>query len=236
MERFGRLPIRRPPRDTFTLPRLIICEGPSDEAFFRALIAARPLPEFCIRHTGESNVEGSGGISRFGDLLKSIPSWNGFYQLTDIILVADNDLTPQENFDNVCEQISSVGPYGVPPQQYPVPSRPLKTIAGLHNITVLMVPSENEPGVLETLCLTAAVAAAPDITACTEKFANCTNADEWENPNNLTKMKLRSLLTAQSERNPLVGLGMVWNQNPGLIPLNHEVFDPIVDFLGGFHA
>lgn len=230
------MPIRRPPRTTLTLPRLIVCEGPSDEAFFRALINARQLPEFSIRQTGESNAEGGGGITRFGDFLKGIPSWNGFYQLTDIILVADNDLTPRENFDNVCDQISSVDPYGGPPQQYPVPSRPLETVAGPPNITVLMVPSENEPGVLETLCLTAAVVVAPDITACTDRFANCTSADIWENPNNLTKMKLRSLLTAQNERNPFIGLGMVWDQNTGLIPLNHQVFDPIVDFLGGFHA
>lgn len=213
-----------------------MCEGLSDEAFFRALIAARPLPEFAIHHTGESNAEGAGGISRFGDLLKAIPSWNGFYELTDIILVADNDLTPQENFDNLCDQISSVDPYGVPPQQYPVPSRPLETVAGSPNITVLMVPSEDEPGILETLCLTAAVAAAPDITACTDRFANCTSADKWGNPNNLTKMKLRSLLTSQNESNPLVGLGLVWHQNPGLIPLNHEVFDPIVSFLQRFRA
>jgi hypothetical protein len=84
-----------------TLPRLIICEGPSDEAFFRALIKSRGLSEFSIRNGTDSGPEAGGGIDQFGALLTAIRAWRGFEQVTDIILAADNDLSPQTNFTKV---------------------------------------------------------------------------------------------------------------------------------------
>ena len=34
--------------ETFTLPRLIICEGPEDKAFFQRLIEERKLSKFHV--------------------------------------------------------------------------------------------------------------------------------------------------------------------------------------------
>jgi hypothetical protein len=120
----------RLPRNTFTGPRAIVCEGRADEAFFRALIAARQLPEFDIKTTGDADPNQRGGIDKFGLLLQGIPSWGGFDQLTDILLIADNDESPADNFRRVRDQIAAVTPFGVPPTKYTVPDKPLERTTG----------------------------------------------------------------------------------------------------------
>lgn len=68
-------------RAVLLYPRLIICEGASDEAFFRKLIKNRGLPPFCVRHTGDFDPANKGGKSKFGKFLQGLPTWHGFYSL-----------------------------------------------------------------------------------------------------------------------------------------------------------
>ena len=119
------------PRNTFSeKTKLIVCEGPSDEAFLRALIKHKRLPEVSIRHTGDADETGRGGIDKFHAYFKGIPGHVGFFDLTAILIVADNDLTPDGNFRKITGQLSALEPFGEPPQRFPVPTKPLERANG----------------------------------------------------------------------------------------------------------
>jgi hypothetical protein len=162
----------RPKRDVLTGSRLIICEGPIDEAFFRSLIRARGLPEFAIRNGSDRSPEASGGIDSIGSLLVGIAIWDGFSNLTEILIAADNDQTPAENFEKVRSQIARAG-------NYPVPSAPLQRATGTPNVTVMMIPWANERGNLETLCLGPAMGVSSVLANCVDAFAACVSVSGW---------------------------------------------------------
>lgn len=227
---------KHPPRTALTLPRLLLCEGPSDEAFFRALIRHRRLPEFCIRHTGELNSAGSGGIDQFGPLLRGVVAYEGFPNVTDILVAADADETPEQNFAKVRDQIAAARPETVPPVHFSIPSAPLERKGDRPTVTVLMIPWAGVKGNLESLCLSAAQDTAAASARCVDQFADCTGASGWPEVGKLGKMKLRSLLAAKHKRDPFIGLGNVWVQNEDLIPLGHASFDKIADVLAGYGA
>jgi len=44
-------------------------------------------------------------------------------------------------------------------------------------------------------------------------------------------MKLQAMLSAQHRKNPALGLSNVWRDGTGLIPLDHECFDDLHEFL-----
>ena len=214
----------------------MLCEGPSDEAFFRALIKQRKLPEFCIRHTAEGNEKRAGGIDQIDNFLRGVATWEGFDQLTDILIVADNDLTPSENFKKVCDAIDSAKPERLPPVNYGVPGKPLERAAGTVRVSVLMVPWEGRPGNLESLCLGPAQSASKDVSDCTDAFANCAGVSGWDSETLRAEMKLRSILAVRHQKNPFIGFGKVWTKggDPKLIPLDDHAFDAIADVLKGF--
>jgi hypothetical protein len=88
-----------PSYDEITKTKMIVCEGKSDVAFIRSIISTFNLPDVCVRYTSTKG-HGPGGIDSFGSFLTGVRSFRGFYDLTDILLVADNDMSPQANFGN----------------------------------------------------------------------------------------------------------------------------------------
>lgn len=223
-----------PPRNMFTKTKLIVCEGPSDEAFLRALIKFKGIPEVSIRHTGDADSTGRGGIDKFQAYLKGIPGHVGFYDLTDILIVADNDLTPRANFEKITDQLTAVGAFGEPPQTFAVPTNPLKLANGKPNIKIMMLPWTGVSGNLECLCLDAALEANPDLAQKVSAFAVETEAEQWDEVTLKGKMKLRCLLAANHRPDPFIGLGNVWAADPNLIPLNSRHFEDITKELRAF--
>ena len=218
----------RPPRNALTLPRLIVCEGAADEAFLRALIQQRGLPALSIRHPGDLDTGGRGGIDKLGWLLAGIRAWNGFTAVTDLLIVADNDTDPDGNFARVGQQLANAG--------YPVPAAPLAAAEAPNQprVCVLMLPWTNEQGTLDALCLGPARAAAPGIASCVDAFAACVQASGQDHAQRQAAMALRVLLAGAHAKNPGIGLGRVWQDNPALIPLDHAAFDRVARVLADF--
>jgi len=218
-----------------TPPRALLCKGPSDEAFFRALVAARGLPEFSIRNCADADENRRGGIDKFDRLLAAIPTYRGFWDLTDILIVADSDTDPDRKFKKVRDQIGQVVVQAAPAPTYNVPATPLARAPGNPAaITIMLVPWFDMRGNLESLCLPGASAASPAIAACARAFVECTGADGWADNTKIDKLMLRSVLSAQHPPDPFIGLGNIWKEAPGLIPLNHPCFDAISDVLESF--
>lgn len=228
---------RWPSRNTITQPKLILCEGGADEAFLRALIAARSGEPVSIRNTADRSTDPAtrGGVDRFGALLEAVSVFRGFEIVTDIMLVADSDDDPVENFARLRHQIAkATNQNTVPHSTFGVPEAPARTAAGQPSITVLLVPWHDETGNLESLCLPAAETAAGAVAKCVADFAECIGADEWPRLNAIAKLKLRTILAARHRPDPFLGLGTVWMTDPTLIPLNHQCFDRVWLVLDAF--
>jgi hypothetical protein len=98
----------------------------------------------------------------------------------------------------------------------------------------MMMPAENEPGQLETLCLRAIRDAWPQQFQCAEKYAECAGIGDW-NPGKQERAKLRALVSHICKKDPNSSLTHLWHDGRELvIPLNNACFDVIARFLNGF--
>jgi hypothetical protein len=211
-------------------PRLLICEGSDDFFFFQHLIEEWKLPRFHIQHSGGRDPRG--GISKFGAAIRAFRTQRThiYKQLKNIVIVADNDDSPQENFEYVCKQIESVFGYGT------APTAPLDKSNTNPPVTVLMIPGTGVEGHLEKLCQETARNADKNIAKSVDDFMALIHSDKWPSESRKAKAWLRTNLAARCENDPFVSLGEVFSESryKKLIPLNHNSFDQIIDFLKSF--
>ena len=205
-----------------TKPRVIICEGKADVAFFEHLISERGLPEF--------QVLPANGNSRYEDTLVALSAAPGFNGISGILLVGDNDLNPARAFQNIRTQIQRASGYGVP-----VNPGEIAESAGFPDIVVMMVPWHGRVGCLETLLLEAVRAAHADFGACVDDYAACTHVDAW-NEVEVAKMKLQSLTAVICRSDPTTPVSYAWNRPEDIILLTQPCFNQIADFLQAFPA
>lgn len=212
----------------FTKPYLILVEGAGDAAFFRHVIKARTIPDdFDVRCPRDGkNVNGSGN-TRFREALDAFAIIPGFDKLRGILIVTDNDEDPMASFKNVQDQIRNTS------RKHSAPTQPLAKTSGFPAFVVMTIPWINELGNLETLCIQAAEFADPTLATCADTFQVCTGVDQWT-LSKRSKVKLRSIISAGYRRNADESLSFLWNDYPGLIPLNHKCFDKIAVFLTNF--
>lgn len=215
------------PYGPFHLPRLVLCEGRRDEAFFHALTEARGLPEF---HVTSPSEEHGGGKSGFLRALKGMAIATGFERITDIVLAADNDEDPDTSFREVIDYLKAEPNLGSPARAIAIPTQPNVRADGEISTTALMLPWIGIPGSLDSLCLEASSRAHPTQSRCVDIYAGCVGANSWP-ASKQAKMKLRSLFAGTHRRNPDIGFGNVWRDRPNLVPLEDPCFDQLADFL-----
>jgi hypothetical protein len=216
------------------LPRLLVCEGPADVEFFRAFIEARGISEFCIRHTNEGNPTKAGGADVFTPFLNGLSSTHGFYELTDIVLVADSDSDPRAQFVNVCDQIRAAAPEATPAVRYHLPvqanrKKGAKDRRGAPSepvMHVLLLPWFTRKGTLETLCLQSAKTRWSKEAARVKELARCAKTTRWQ-IGKRAKMQLAALMAVTFRKNPNVAFGRIWieGRREDPIPLDHPCFD-----------
>ncbi|MGI0015157.1 MAG: DUF3226 domain-containing protein [Nitrososphaera sp.] len=208
--------------------RLILCEGQSDAAFLRHLIQERRLPDFEVKYPKEGE---SGGRSAFGKRLDALRAEPGFERITAVLIMSDNDDDAEASFREIRTQIQWAG--------YPAPEAPLQVARGngFPAVVVLMLPGAGELGNLELLCLRAAYDRWPNLKNCLDEYCQCARTVEWP-LNKQSKMRLRCLLSAVCEADPNTSLVYAWSDGKrgDLIPLDHQCFDQIAEFLRSIAA
>ncbi len=203
-----------------TESRVIVCEGKGDVAFFEHLIQKRGLPGF--------QVLPADGKDRYERVLVALSAAPGFEGISGILVVGDNDLDPPAAFRNIQQQIGAAGGYGVPNH----PSEPVKS-AGFPAVVVMMVPSPEGIGCLETLLIGAVYDVRPNLKPCVDAYAACTHADAW-NEVEQSKMNLQVLISGVCRSDPNTPVSYAWSRNEDIIPLDRPCFDQIADFLAEF--
>jgi len=200
--------------------KLLVCEGHADRLFFQRLIDVRSLERI---HIWCAN-----GNSKFDQALSAFQLKNPkiFTKLTDIIIVADNDDSPNKRFGSVVEQINRFFGHGFAPA--------VPRVKGVKQprVSILMIPWDGEEGHLERMCVEAARGSNSNLGQNIDWFLDLSGADKWANSRR-GKAWLRTYLAAACEKDPCLPLGEVFEQakHHSLIPVNHSSFDRIADFL-----
>ena len=217
----------------FNKPRFLLCEGPDDKKFFQTLLAQRAgMPDFQVCHAAEFNNVGQGGRSGFRlSLDSSVRILSGFGGLKAILIVSDNDRA--SSFQEVQQELTAAG------HTPPATVNDLGTLLG-KPVAVLMMPSANIFGDLESLSLPAIYQTWPKARICVPLFLRCTGAlkyfggANWTKPSSVNKARARAASVGFYEDDPYKGLGLLF-QN-GTIPVGHSCFDEVADFLHQFDA
>lgn len=205
---------------------ILLAEGAGDDAFFRNLIKVRKLEEFDIKPPRPG---AASGTSTFAERLKGLKVETGLDDCPLVLVVADNDDSPNDSFQSVVAQIKAAG--------WTAPTKPREVVEvpSLPSIAVLMLPWDDVPGCLETLCWTSAAAQRESISKCVERFAKCVKISKWAIQQQ-SKLKMRSLIASACEKDPNTGLQYAWSggkRPTDLIPLNHNSFTQVADYLNG---
>src|ERR1700739_1076697 len=127
-----------------------------DVQCFEYLRQGRSLPPF--QATSAGNIAGApagrDGIDYLTRALDAIPGIPGFLQLEKILLIADNDGSPQNAFGRIQQQINATAIFQN--RRYVAPVQEQVAAGNAPSITILMLPWSGQIGALDTLCLTAA--------------------------------------------------------------------------------
>jgi hypothetical protein len=202
--------------------RIIIGEGDGDSTFLKYLCQVRGI--------GDYQFWSAKGNTDFGQAMRAVIGATGSSRLESVILVADNDETPGDNFASVRRQI---------PDAWPRPNNPLERARrnGAPNVVILMIPypriGDSSHGCLESMLLQAAEAQLVAQVDCLNAYCDCIGTNQWTRTSR-DKMRLRCLVSASYPEDPNAGLQYSLKPDRNLIPLTHSYFDDMEFLLRHF--
>jgi hypothetical protein len=163
-------------------PKLLLVEGLDEVHLFSELLKDLHLDQ-------EIQVFESGGKDQFGKKLNGLMVTTGWTQVRSIGIVRDADNDPKGAFNSVCSVLVAKG--------LPVPSKPCESmINDVHNVTILIVPGDNTPGMIETICLES-VKDDPAMQ-CVDQYLDCLITHNRKLAKNvIPKARLRAFLASR---------------------------------------
>lgn len=212
-------------------PWLILCEGETDKRFLDRLITNRGIENsFQVRFPHRGGKDKRAGRSRFGPWLGVAYENQDFRNnVRAVLVVSDNDTDPAVSLTEVRDSLKESDGFPIPDN-----AREIARKDGFPPLAVLMIPN-GSPGGLETVCVSAAYSRFP-IKGPVDTFMNSTAAAGWS-AGKQSKMQLQSIIAATCATRPDAGFSGHWWENEQYhIPLDHQAFDDIANFLSGFRA
>jgi hypothetical protein len=194
-------------------PRLIVCEGNSDEAIIQALLRVHGIDGV--------QVEYAGGSGNFSVLLRAARG----KKFNRVLLISDGDENPEASFQLVRQKIVEAG-YTAPENR----RQPIEPEGKNPGVEILMLPWDQEKGCTETVCLPAFAELYPNQFECLEAYSACTGADGWH-VSQVSEMKVHCLLGCTQLPNPRVGLKIFASRTECPLNFNHDCFGQLVEHL-----
>jgi hypothetical protein len=209
--------------ESISRPGLIICEGPDDQLFLRAMLRYLDIQMIWVEY-----VEGE---SQFRAYVRRLRTRSGFETLRALALMRDADTDATAKFSHACSLLRDFN--------YPVPGAPLEIAHGLLPALesdavgsagatgVVIVPTAHSTGALEDLCLEA-LGDDPSLP-CVDEFLRCveTTAQITWPAQYIAKSRLNAWLASRAD--PRHGLRSAISA--GLFSMSHDAFGPIRAFL-----
>ena len=188
----------------------LLVEGNDQRNFFEAFIEHLALDNIQIQ-----NFRGVNELRGFLLVLVNAPGFRETVQSVGI--VRDAEASAQAAFQSVQSSLGNAG--------LPVPNQPERRAGSSPAVTVLILPGDNSPGMLETL-LCQSFAGTPE-EACINAFFDCANAIAAVSITNPDKARAYAYLTTKPNPHHSVGMAAkqsYWN-------LNHPIFKRVREFL-----
>ena len=164
------------------------------------------------------------GIDGFAPAVEGFPIIKGFRSLKGIAILIDNDgpdrIKTLRRQLKRCGFVQATSNYGGHIEGQPVAIVPL--------------PSKNEYGDLEKVCLPALYTIWPGAEECVEEFLESTGALEWKKQHQLWKAKVRCAISGHFEKDPYRGVGFLLKNKKFTQMAKHPCFDRLVYFLQNF--
>ncbi len=212
--------------------RLILCEGPEDCAFIRALIHEKGLGGFDVRAV--QDIGDGPGIDGFKSALIGAVSLTGFPErIEKVVLVADSDTHYRANFDKLCDQIKAANADTTVGHRFQAPTEQRRLSGGHPRIAIILHPALNSTGCLETLLLKG-MATMPQYSralSSSEAAQKSVGIEGKWSASKLDKSRVRIVLALHYEKNPALALGKLWGQAEQLIPPSMPEFNDFADAL-----
>ena len=205
-----------------TQEHVILCEGLADQNFLRKFQEKRQgIPAFDMlphhEHYGSTNFDRM-LLALRGDKV-------GFEKLRGVLIVADSHDDPDVTFKSIKEQIQKVGQYPVPNQKAEIAPRTANHPA----ICVMLLPDDETPGGLETLCFRY-LTREPHawIKACIESFLCCDKieAHSW-GPETLDKARYECAVAATCKADPSRSVSQAFKDPHPIITVTDTCFDDL---------
>ena len=188
----------------------LLVEGNDPRNFFEAF----------VRHLSIDNVQiqNFGGITQLRDFLDGLVGATGFREIVEsLAIVRDAETSAAGAFQSVQSSLENAA--------LPVPNRPETRTDTSPAVAVLILPGNNQPGMLETM-LCESFADTPE-NDCIDAFFDCVDALPNASIKRPEKARARAYLTTKPDPHLSVGVAAkrdYWD-------LDHRVFDRVRDFL-----
>lgn len=208
-------------------PRLLICEGYKDAAFFCQFIHEKKLPRFHIRFSeGKDKIE----TTLRAYIVEPKSNWPG---IGHVVVVGDCDDDPKARFAAIAKQVNAVPPLKAA-------SKPFERSSSRPTCSIIMLPDDRTEGALESIFQAAAKSVNAGHADAVSNLLSAVHADRWKARGKTDKVRidkawLRAWLAIQCA-DPFVPLGSVFDEkkNRSAIPLDHTSLKPLADFLATF--
>ncbi len=197
-------------------PKQLLVEGKDQQNFFQAFVRYLSL-----RHI---QVQDFKGVSQFRDFLLGIVSNTDFDSMTSLGIVRDAERSAQSAFQSIQDSIKYIN-NDIDDVNLAVPTKAGERQDGNPGVSVLILPDESSPGMLETLlCRTFRDS---EVDRCIDDFFECAQAASNAPITNLDKARAFAYLTTTP--NPRHSVGVAAQQ--GVWDFDHEAFEEVRDFL-----
>jgi hypothetical protein len=199
-------------------PVLIVCEGPTDCAFVRAIAQEAGVVGAEVQCPSDSGTgDGKTYIPRYLEAALSVYGQN----IRVLGLIVDNDDAPDAALALGKDTLMALG-YDVTP--------PNILVTDNRRVGLYTLPEIGAQGTLEDLLLLAVFDANPPLRQCVEAFEACAATPVAWPPNVRAKGRLEAVIASQC-RKPQCGLRNVWKEPDNPIPRTSPRFRGLRDFL-----
>jgi len=192
-----------------TKPHVLVVEGREEELFFGAF----------SKHLGLKDLQvlPIGGKEQLRRNLRALTLSPRFAEVVSLGVVRDANANPGAAFQSVRDALQAVN--------LPAPERPLVPAGDSPRVTVMILPGESTPGMLEDLCLRAV---APDLAMlCVEQYLQCLQQQGLSLPHNMSKAKVQAFLASRPEAGKRLGEAA----QAGYWPWDDKAFAQVKKFL-----
>ncbi len=196
---------------------VLVTEGRDAYEFFSALVQHLGLRQLI-------EVRNGGGLPGLHDYFADLVLISGFSSVQSLGIVRDNESDPTGAFQAVCSGLQRASlPVPLAPLQ-PTPTPPLP------RVSLLLLPTTGQTGMLETLCWQAL--ANHPLSPCVEEYLNCVRKQTGKPLSREDKSRIHAYIAGREK--PALRLGEA--SHAGYFPWGDSVFDEAKQFLNGLIA